>query len=215
MADDWLSLEPPRVSAEVLHHEPVQHKDAGKNLPRRHDGQVESAKREYALLRRRFSLAQRAYIDAMVQCRFHRPNAGKVLARGGFDIDAATRQRWNKRPDFQRALKLAEELMLTELGINPGRVLLRNEQLVEHAMEEIDLRTRNGLPVVNDDGTPVTVMRDPELAFKANSKVGEHFRLWGDDDRATRVVVNVVDLTGTSNLADDTAVLDGSAERVG
>lgn len=214
-ADDWLALEPPRVPAAVLQHEPVPSREASKRLPRRHNGTEESARRELADLRRRFSLVQRAYIDAMVQSRFNRSNAGKLLAAAGLNVSPATRQRWNRRADFRRALQLAEELLLTELNINPGRVLLRNEQLVEHAMEEIAVRLRDG-SVLTDPVTqePVTTMRDPELALKANSKLGEHFRLWGDDDRSTRVVVNVVDLTGQTKLEDQGEVIDGTAERV-
>jgi len=210
LADDYLALEPPPpLDPTIIYREPVPPRKAGADLPRRHTGEAASRAREAAQLRRRFSFAQRSYMDAMVACRFHHANAGKMLHRAGFDIDKETRGRWRKRPDFLRAMLLAEESLLEQVGLTPAKVLLRVDALAEHAAEEIELRTRKGELLTDELGSAIRGIRNFDGALKANELLGKHHRLWGDEDRSTRVVINVIDMTGSEQLRDESSVVDG------
>jgi hypothetical protein len=150
--------------------------------------------------RKRLSIAERRYAHCLIEGRGNLREAEKRFRELGYDQSASTLSRWRGKPYFRHYVDLVNEEALAAAGVTAEKVLLTTDALSDYGSETIVKRNKYGQVVADENGEPLREMRDPHLALKANEFLGRHFRLWGDDDRDRRVVVNIVDLTGSRRV---------------
>jgi hypothetical protein len=156
-----------------------------------------------ARLKRTMILPKRAYLQALVAENFHIRNANEFFWRTGYKATHGTLYQWRKNPEFARAMRLEAEQQLIKYGPSTDKVLLNVMGLADHGAEKIAVRNKKGELILDENGQPVMTLRDPSLSLKANELVGKHLRLWGDDEAASRITVQLVNLTGGD---DDDAI---------
>lgn len=195
MSDDWLAL--------------ADDKPVGVPAPASGAGALRRG--QIAQVKRQLTLAQRKYAACLAESRGNTREADRRFARLGFPHKAGTLGQWRGKPYFRRLVELLTEEALDSAGVTPAKTLLTMDGLAEYGAETVIRRNKYGQAVTDEDGVPVTEMRDPHLALKATEFMGRHFKLWGDGDDK-RVVVNIVDLTGASRVREDP--LEGEAEDV-
>lgn len=165
--------------------------------------------------RRKLTLPQRAFLEQMIRNNFHLHNAWKATVADGYHTTREMAHKWkHKNKVMCVCLELAETHYLQFGGISAQKVLKRLDALAEHGDDMIEVRDRWGNIVLDANMQPVMMKRDPHLALKANELLGKNQRLWGDEDRSARVVVNIVDLTGRNEAADDRVIdVSGDVQR--
>ena len=214
MSDDWLDTETPvhtdRMAA-------VRAQRTGptreKYIPAKHDNSTASKRKELLTLKREMTFPHRDYVECMTQSGFHISNANTAMLLKGYAHDRSSYTRWRAKPRMRRALELAEELALEDASITAGKIIGRVNKLSEHSLDEIPIRDRNGNLLHDEDGVPLRMMRNPELALKANELLGKHKKLWGNDQDQTRVTVQIVNLSGEQEINAE-PLLDGEFSRV-
>lgn len=214
---DWLDLPAPGA-VPAWHYKNTGGKGRKPYVPVKHDGSAAKRRAELLALRRDLPLPQREYLDALTESGFHTGNAHRRMVLKGFLYEKKALNRWRSRPRLKRAIELAEEDAMEKAGLKGARVLSRVNLLAEYGLDEIPLRDKHG-EVVTDPATgePVRMMRNPELALKANELLGKNQKLWGSDQEQTRVTVQIVNLAGDQpgeTMRDGDTILDGEFTQV-
>jgi hypothetical protein len=211
--DSWLDL--PQVETK---YDPAHwRRPRIKYEPVKHNNSPEAKRRELLALKRELGIPMRTYLQCLIECGFHYTNAHKAFTLKGYLVDKSTLTRWRQRPRMERAIEIAESQALEMAGVSAAKVLMNVERLSQHSLEDIPLRDRNGEIIMEPDPEkpgdmrPATLMRSPEMALKANELLGKNKKLWGNDQQSTRVVVNLVDLSGRTDLDSAGQVYEGEA----
>lgn len=179
--DSWLAITPPAPRR--------------KQLPAPNNGSPQSMRTELAMLKRQMTPLQRQYVSAYIECGFSPRKAIERMRKAGFSPTRTSQYRWRQTPVVRRAMEVAEEMALIESNVSATRVLRRVNDIAEQAAETMPL-TYKGEIVPDVNGEVIPVIKDAAAALKANELLGKRLRLWGDDETAGRVVVQVVNLTG-------------------
>jgi len=166
-------------------------------------------------LKRILTIAQRQYATCLITARLNTREATRAFHAMGYTQKPGAISAWRAKPYFKELVELMSEEMLDVAGITPTKVLLGMDALAEYGTEVVVKRSKYGEALIDADGNPLTEMRDPHLALKAGELLGKKHKLWGNDDDKNRVVVNIVDLTGTVRArvepieAEDAAIEEG------
>lgn len=211
-AHEWLALQPPEHGdiASPMPAEPAGNAfldiiaddvtPAQRNpvAPAGVDGKVA----DMIVRARRLRPAQRQFIRCLVQSAGAVGAALKLFnARSAEPLTVAQVHRWNRNPDYLKALQYAREQYLDTAGIDVPGVLSRAVRVYEDAMTPA--------PILFKGRHTGFFEVDRANAMRATEFLGKNVGI-GNDDKSTRVTVQIVNLSSRKeDAAEPVAVVDG------
>lgn len=206
MSEDWLALpiEPPKrhPALEPLYDDvtPAQKRTEIVVPPG-----VDPKYHGLVVALRKLRPRQRTYLRALAAHGFDHAKARRDLADRFTPVDASTVFRWSKSPIFKAAYQALQEHLFELSGIDPVGLLLRVNHVAEDAMTPV--------PILHQGEDTGFREVDRTNALRALELLGKHRRLWGSDEKTTRVTVQIVELDGPKR-GDEPPAIEGEAEEV-
>jgi hypothetical protein len=205
-AHDWLSLQQPpegdflgavapanqtatrETFLDVLSDDTTP-RELRPDIPAGVDGKLVPA----ILAAKRLHPRQRTFIRALVQEGGNVQRARKTMnARTPVPLEPRDVHRWMRDQEFMSCYKAAAEAYLAMSGIDPQGVLLKLANVIDSAMTPA--------PILHQGRHTGHYEVDRSNALAGIEKLGKYNKMWGGDEAAARVTVQIIDLSGDKEV---------------
>lgn len=164
-------------------------------------------RRQVAVARKKLGWKRRIFLQYLAENHWHTGNAYKAMIaeRGDKFVKRNTVSKWAARVDFYELVQMLRSFDIKRReATDNDRILNDHRVIADYGMDIVE--------VTNEKTGKVTQkLRNPAVALQALDKLGKNKKLWGTEEQVTRVVVDLVDLTGPAKHIekDVTPVIEG------